>query len=88
LVAGQWHEILTKENTDKQVQCTRSAVLAMAIQHGHITVDEALAASRLEENVQQKNWGLVEGSHDVTEADLGMRLFGAALYLDLLENKE
>mgnify|MGYP003654794010 CR=1 FL=1 len=67
-----------------QVQITRSAVLGLCLQEGAISVDDALYASRLEEVVQQRLWGYVQGAHDVTHLDLSRRLYGSTLYMQLL----
>ena len=59
----------------------------MAIYHGRISVAEGLAASRLEESIQHGNWGFVEGAHDMAQADLSLRMHGAALYLHALKQQ-
>jgi hypothetical protein len=46
---------------------------------------QAVQASRLEENHQIEAFGLVEGGHDVDEADLRTRVAGSALFLSMLK---
>jgi hypothetical protein len=46
---------------------------------------QAVAASRIEEDVQMEQYGLVEGGHDLDMVDLRTRVGGCALYLKLVE---
>mmetsp|Transcript_36689 Transcript_36689/g.57616 ORF Transcript_36689/g.57616 Transcript_36689/m.57616 type:complete len:306 (-) Transcript_36689:34-951(-) len=77
----------TLAGLDVLVQCTRSTVLTMAIYEGRITVSEGLTASRLEESTQHDSWGYVEGAHDIAQADLNLRMYGAAMYLHALRQQ-
>ena len=70
---------------NKQVQCARSTVIAMAIFNGRLSIEEGLKASRVEERSQQDEWGFVEGAHDVSHTDLSLRMLGAGLYLQTLK---
>lgn len=45
---------------------------------------DAIAAARLEENVQIQQWGHVEGGHDVDIADINVRMAAPALFLQHL----
>ena len=45
----------------------------------------ATEAVRAEERFQARVWGVVEGGHDVDEADIAARMAGAISFLHLLE---
>ena len=49
---------------------------------------QAVNAARLEEQAQLELFGLVEGGHDVDEADLRTRISGGALFLAMLDAQE
>ncbi|GAB4821896.1 hypothetical protein N2152v2_008942 [Parachlorella kessleri] len=57
----------------------KSVLIALAIIQGQLGVDAGLAAARLEEELQIREWGLVEGGHDIDIADLRVREFLASL---------
>ncbi len=44
----------------------------------------AVAAARLEEDVQMEEWGAVEAGHDLDIADVSTRIAAPALFLRLL----
>jgi hypothetical protein len=46
---------------------------------------QAVEASRLEEDAQMEQFGLVEGGHDLDVVDLRTRVGGCALYLSMLQ---
>jgi hypothetical protein len=46
---------------------------------------QAVAAARLEEHVQMEKYGLVEGSHDIDDADMTTRVGGSLLFLRISE---
>jgi hypothetical protein len=46
---------------------------------------QAVQAARLEEHVQMLKYGLVEGAHDVDEADVTTRVGGCLLFLRILD---
>lgn len=46
---------------------------------------QAVAASRIEEDVQMEQFGMVEGGHDLDIADLRTRVGGCALYMQMLD---
>ena len=48
-----------------------------------LTATEAIAASRLEEEHQIDEWGLVEGGHDIDRANLQVQVCSALLFLRL-----
>lgn len=43
--------------------------MGLAVLHGKMNVEDACTASRLEEESNVENWGLVEGGHDVDRAN-------------------
>jgi ATP synthase F1 complex assembly factor 2 len=51
-------------------------------------VQEAMAAARLEEDVQVEEWGAVEAGHDLDEADIGTRIAAPSVFLRLLALKD
>ena len=48
-------------------------------------VREAIRLSRLEDNLQLKDWGYVEGGHDIDEADTKIRILAASVFMGLLK---
>ena len=52
---------------------------------GHLDVQSAIAAARLEETYQMDEWGLVEGGHDIDIADMQVRIAGPTVLLKLLQ---
>lgn len=74
-----WRLILV----DAMIGGCRSVVIGLALLHGHLTVEEAIKISRVEEEFQIGNWGLVEGAHDIDVADLTAKLSAAKVFLNL-----
>lgn len=66
----------------------KSLVMGLAVVLGRITPKEAEAASRLEEEFQMEQWGLVEGGHDLDIAANKVSLNSAAVFLHLLDGEE
>ena len=62
----------------------RSLVMAFALARGRVRPAAAQQLLRLEEDAQMREWGYVEGGHDVDEADLRARVGAAAAYFYLL----
>ncbi|VFQ84698.1 unnamed protein product [Cuscuta campestris] len=60
-----------------------SLVIAVAMVHGRLGIDEAIQLVRLEEDLQIERWGLVEGGHDVDIADLRVQIASASVFLGL-----
>ena len=56
----------------------------MVFVQGQLRVKDAIAAARLEEDVQIQEWGLVEGGHDIDIADINVRMAAPALFLQHL----
>ncbi|EDW63641.2 ATP synthase mitochondrial F1 complex assembly factor 2 isoform X1 [Drosophila virilis] len=63
------------------VDTLKSIVLACAVIDQQITVERAVALSRLEEEYQLKFWGRVEWAHDFSQQELQARLAAAVLFV-------
>ena len=59
--------------------------MATALVRNKLRVRDAIAASRVEEDYQLKDWGMVEAGHDLDIADINSRIAGPAIFLRLLE---
>ena len=57
----------------------KSASVGLALIEGAVTPNEAWRAAYVEEIFQRENWGLVEGDHDVHDAETLLWLNGVAL---------
>ncbi|KAK9840420.1 hypothetical protein WJX74_009658 [Apatococcus lobatus] len=66
---------------DAMAGACRSVILGFALLKGQLRVKDAIAAARLEEDVQIQEWGLVEGGHDIDIADINVRMAAPALLL-------
>lgn len=71
---------------DSAVVSLKSFALAAALVHGRLAPQEALDCSRVEENFQIAEWGLVEGAegHEGDVADLHARVIASSLFVRLL----
>jgi len=69
---------------DMLANATKSLVIALAVEQGRLSPMEALHASRVEENFQMEEWGLVEGGHDLDIADIKVRIEAPSMFLKLL----
>ena len=49
-----------------------------------LSMEQALQAARLEEEFQIEGWGLVEGGHDLDQANARVRLTASTLFLRML----
>ena len=61
-------------------------LLGLAAAAQRLSIEQTLAAARLEEDRQIEAWGLVEGGHDIDIADLRVRVAAPALFLRLLRH--
>ena len=59
-------------------------LLGLAATAQQLSIEQAVAAARLEEDHQIAAWGLVEGGHDIDIADLRVRVAAPALFVRLL----
>lgn len=66
--------------------CAKSTVVGLALWKG-VEVEQALAAARAEERWQTRVWGVVEGGHDLDEADIEVRLRAADLVFRFVEQE-
>ena len=65
------------------VRTCKSMVLGLALVHQQVRPQEAMDASRIEEDFQMEQWGLVEGGHDVDRANCIAALSSADALLRL-----
>ncbi|KAJ6655952.1 hypothetical protein lerEdw1_004537 [Lerista edwardsae] len=59
----------------------KSLILAMGLLEKHLTVEEAVLLSRLEEEFQIQHWGNVEWAHDYDRHELRARAAAATLFV-------
>lgn len=59
----------------------KSLLVGLAMLHGNITPTQASAASRVEEEFNIDNWGLVEGGHDYDRLNSSIQLHAAELLI-------
>lgn len=59
----------------------KSLVLTLACVDKRISVEKAVALTRLEEEFQLKFWGRVEWAHDLSQQDTQARLAAAILFI-------
>lgn len=64
----------------------RSVLLAIAGMEGMVGVAAMRAAARLEEEEQLRDWGRVEGGHDIDEADAAVRVAAPTVFIRLLRH--
>lgn len=62
----------------------KSVLLGLAATAQALSIEQVLAAARLEEDHQIERWGLVEGGHDIDIADLRVRVAAPCLFVRLL----
>jgi ATP synthase F1 complex assembly factor 2 len=58
---------------------SKSAVIALNVQHGSISAEQAVRAARCVEDWQSHRYGFVEGEHDVDRAFLGVSIGAASI---------
>jgi ATP synthase F1 complex assembly factor 2 len=61
----------------------KSTLISMNVLNGNISVDDAVAASRIEEDMQMDKWGLVEGGHDIDIAGVRVGIASPTVFLQL-----
>lgn len=69
---------------EQLITTSKSLVVSAALLHGRLSVAEAVAAARLEEDFQLEDWGMVEAGHDLDIADTRTRIGAAAVFVRLL----
>ncbi|KAJ8681152.1 hypothetical protein QAD02_016939 [Eretmocerus hayati] len=65
------------------VDTIKSVILTLAASERVVTVEEAVALSRLEEEFQISHWGNIEWSHELAKYDLQSRMAAAILFIHL-----
>ncbi|XP_068761096.1 ATP synthase mitochondrial F1 complex assembly factor 2-like [Montipora capricornis] len=65
------------------VETLKSIILSMALVDNHLTVERAVALSRLELEFQISRWGSVEWAHDLELMETRSRVAAAALFYSL-----
>ncbi|XP_011506118.1 PREDICTED: ATP synthase mitochondrial F1 complex assembly factor 2 [Ceratosolen solmsi marchali] len=63
------------------VDTVKSVILTLAASERRITIEEAVALSRLEEEYQISHWGNIEWSHELSKYDLQSRMAAAILFI-------
>ena len=64
----------------------KSVCMALAAVKGVMGVYDVVKASRLEEEHQIEEWGLVEGGHDIDASDIKVRVSAPSVFLRLLQH--
>ena len=59
----------------------KSLTIGLALVHGRLSIDDAVAAARLEEEYQIAQWGMVEGGHDVDRAHINVQIASGRVLL-------
>ena len=67
---------------------TKSLLIGLRTIRGEMTVDEAIAAARVEEELQIAEWGLVEGGHDIDQLDIRVRVTAPVLLMKFRAMKD
>ena len=74
------HEMPALHGIQFAVETVKSVILAFACIDRHISVEQAVLLSRLEEEYQLGHWGRVEWAHDISQQDLQARLASAVFH--------
>ena len=61
----------------------KSLVIALAMLYRHLSIDQAIVASRIEEEFQTEIWGVVEGGHDMDRVNNSAQLLSAGCFLQV-----
>lgn len=64
----------------------KSVCMAIGGIEGHCSIHDLLKASRVEEDHQIEQWGLVEGGHDIDIAEVHVRVAAPMVFLKLLRS--
>ena len=67
---------------------TKSLLIGLKTLRGELTVDQAIAAARVEEEAQIEEWGLVEGGHDLDQLDIRVRVGAPVMLMKLRACKD
>ena len=66
----------------------KSVLLSLAFVKHQLGLAEAIEATRLEEDHQIAQWGLVEGGHDVDMSDIKARVAAPSVFMRLLKYRD
>ena len=66
---------------------TKSLLIGLKALRGGLTVDEAIAAARVEEEAQIEEWGLVEGGHDLDQLDIRVKVAAPVVLMKLRRDR-
>ena len=65
----------------------KSVLLGLALVESAVSVADAIAAARLEEDVQADEWGRVEGGHDLDAAGAAVNVAAPAVFVRLARHR-
>lgn len=65
----------------------KSVLLGLALVEGAVSVEDAVGAARLEEDVQAEAWGWVEGGHDLDAAGAAVNVAAPAVFVRLVRHR-
>nr|CAB3224706.1 ATP synthase mitochondrial F1 complex assembly factor 2-like [Phallusia mammillata] len=68
---------------EKMVNTMKSVIVSLSLIDRHVTVEEAVSLSRLEQEFQISEWGNVEWYHDVELSETRMKVAACALFVQL-----
>jgi len=71
---------------ERATRTCKSLVLGLCMLRRHVTAEEALNASRLEEDYQIENWGLLENGHDFDINFARLRVFSTSSFLWMIDS--
>eukprot|EP00879_Flechtneria_rotunda_P016838 GHRR01017624.1.p2 GENE.GHRR01017624.1~~GHRR01017624.1.p2 ORF type:complete len:121 (-),score=50.89 GHRR01017624.1:425-787(-) len=69
---------------EQLISASKSVVIAAALLHNRVTIGQAVAAARVEEDFQLEDWGMVEAGHDLDIADMQTRMGAPTVFIKLL----
>ena len=64
----------------------KSFIVGLGVLEDFITNEEAIDASRVEEEFNIEQWGLVEGGHDLDQLNNSVQINSAVVFLQLLRD--
>ncbi|CAK8685267.1 unnamed protein product [Clavelina lepadiformis] len=68
---------------ESMVGLLKSVILSLAVVNYHLTVEDAVSLSRLEQEYQVAKWGNVEWYHDVEKHEMQMKTAACALFFQM-----
>lgn len=73
---------------ERATRTCKSLVLGLSLIRRHITAEQALNASRLEEDHQIENWGMLENGHDFDINFARLRMFSTSTFLWMIDSTQ